>query len=37
MHTVPQVLVRLPTGRALPVKFFDGHISEVVLVVCEFE
>jgi hypothetical protein len=32
-----QVLIGLPTGRALPKKFFGGHIGIVVLVVCDFK
>jgi hypothetical protein len=37
VHAVPQVLIRFPTGRALPEKFFDGHVGIVVLVVCDLQ
>jgi hypothetical protein len=37
VHTVSQVLISSPTGRALPKEFFGSHIGVVVLVVREFE
>ena len=37
MHAVPKVLVSFPTGRALPKKFFGGHIGVVVGVVRNFK
>jgi hypothetical protein len=37
MHAVSQVLKSFPTGRALPQKFFGGHISKVVFVVRDFK
>jgi hypothetical protein len=33
VHAVLQILIRFPTGRALPQKFFGSHIGIVVLVV----
>ena len=37
MHAVLQVLISFPTGRALPKKFFGGHIGIVVFVVRDFK
>ena len=37
MDAVSQVLVSFPTGRALPKKFFGGHVGVVVLEICNFE
>ncbi|MGA8070801.1 MAG: hypothetical protein WB946_04805 [Halobacteriota archaeon] len=31
------MLIRFPTGRALPKKFFGGHIGKVVFVVRDFK
>jgi len=33
VHAISQVLIRFPAGRALPKKFFGGHIGKVVFVV----
>jgi hypothetical protein len=37
MGAVLQVLVRFPTGRTLPQKFFGSHIGIVVFVVRDFK
>jgi hypothetical protein len=37
VYAILQVLVSVPTGRALPKKFFGGHIGIVVLVVRDFK
>jgi len=37
VNAVQQVAVSIPTGRALPQKFFGGHIGIVVFVVCDFK
>ena len=37
MHAVLQILIRSPTGRALPKKFFGSHVGIVVFVVCDFK
>jgi len=36
VHAVSQVLIALPTGRALPKEFFGSHVGVVVLVVRDF-
>ncbi|MGZ4862315.1 MAG: hypothetical protein ACXV2E_05990 [Halobacteriota archaeon] len=37
MHAVSQILISLPTGRALPKKFFGGHIGIVVFMVRDWK
>ena len=37
MNAVSQILIGLPTGRALPKKFFGRHVGIVVFVVGDFE
>jgi hypothetical protein len=37
VNAVLQVLVSFPTGRALPKKFFGGHIGTIIFVVRDFK
>jgi hypothetical protein len=37
VHAVLEILIRFPTGRTLPQKFFGSHIGIVVFVVRDFK
>jgi hypothetical protein len=37
VHAIPQVMIGVPTGRALPQMFFGSHVCEVILKVFYFQ